>query len=197
VRQEEVGDEHRLGAAKVRVRRHQRRPGALGLPGKSADEGHERVLQQRDAAAEVEPQIERHLFVARPPGVQPPPGVADALDQLALDEAVHVLVLSGDPRRVAPSFVEDRRQAGGDGRRVVAGQDAGRLQRIGPREAAGDVVFEQRAIEAERDAEVERGGIGSGVEAAGPERHEWFTSSGWSCGGSTARDPARSASRTV
>ena len=103
--------------------------------------------------------------------MQAPAGVADALDQLALDEAVHVLVGPGDERRIAPPFLEDRLQAVDDRARVVGRQHARGAERLGPREAAGDVVFEQRAIEAERDAEVERGGIGSRVEPAGPERH--------------------------
>ena len=62
-------------------------------------------------------------------------------------------------------------QAGDDRARVVGREHACRAERLRPREAAGHVVLEQRAIEAERDAEVERSGIGRGVEPAGPERH--------------------------
>ena len=50
-------------------------------------------------------------------------------------------------------------------------QDAGGAERLRPRDAAGHVVFEERAVEAERDAEVECCGIGRGVEAPRPERH--------------------------
>ena len=49
-------------------------------------------LDRGDAPLQVEPEIDGDLFVARPPGVQPPAGVADPRDQFALDEGVHVLV---------------------------------------------------------------------------------------------------------
>ena len=128
------------------------------------------LLQQRNAAAQIQPQVERHLLVARAAGVQAPAGVADARDELALDEAVHVLVVAARPTpdparpcsRIAVSAVGDRRG-------VVGVEHAGTRQRLGPREAAGDVVFEEPAIERKRDAEIERRGIGSRIEAAGPE----------------------------
>ena len=37
-----------------------------------------------------------------------PPGVSDPLDQLPLDEAVYVLVRSGDKGEIAATLVEDR-----------------------------------------------------------------------------------------
>jgi hypothetical protein len=43
-------------------------------------------------------------------------------------------------------------------------QHAGGTERLGPRHAAGDVVLEERAIETERDAEVEGRGIGGRLE---------------------------------
>ena len=63
------------------------------------------------------------------------------------------------------------RERGDDGRDVVGRQHARGAERFGPRDAAGDIVFEERAIEAERDAEVERRRIRSGIEATGPQRH--------------------------
>ena len=50
-------------------------------------------LQQRNAAAQVQPQIDRDLLVARAAGVQAAAGIADARHQLALDET------SARPRR--------------------------------------------------------------------------------------------------
>ena len=92
MRQKVVRDQHRLGAAQVRVGRHQRRPGTFGLIGAGADQRRDARLQRRDAAAQIQPQIERHLLVARAAGMQTPAGVANPLDQLALDEAVNVFV---------------------------------------------------------------------------------------------------------
>ena len=60
-------------------------------------------------------------------------------------------------------------ERGFDRDRLRPAQHAGRAERARPREAAGHVVFEQAAIEAERDAELERVAVGRGVEPAGPE----------------------------
>ena len=93
VREEEVRDQHRLRRTEVRERRHQRvaRPCAAWSASAAITCAHQ-PLQQRDAAPQIEAQIERDLLVARPAGVQPPAGVAEPLDQQPLDEAVDVLV---------------------------------------------------------------------------------------------------------
>ena len=169
VRQEEVRDEHRLRRTEVRERRHQRVARRRGLRGQRVDDAGDRALQQRDAPPQVEPQIERHLLVARAAGVQPAAGVAEPLDQQPLDEAVDVLVGAGDERRIGPALLEDRGQRVFDLPRFLRRQHAGLRQRARPRHAAGHVVFEQAAIEAERRAELERRGVGRGVEAAGPQ----------------------------
>ena len=111
VRQEEVRDEHRLRAAQVRVRRHQRGAGRLGLIGAGRDERRDRLLQHRNPPPQVQPQVERDLLVARAAGVQTPAGVADPFDQLALDEAVHVFVGARHECRIAAAFLQDRLQA--------------------------------------------------------------------------------------
>ena len=51
VRQEEVRDQHRLRAAQVRVRRHQRVARGLGLVGEHRDERRDRALHLRDRGA--------------------------------------------------------------------------------------------------------------------------------------------------
>ena len=152
-------------------------PALLGLIGAARRPARRpRCCSSRNPAAQIQPQIERHLLVARAAGVQPPAGVADALDQLALDEAVHVLVGTGDPRRVARAPPRGSPSAPPTiARASSARQHAGGAERLGPGEAAGDVVLEERAIEAERDAEVEGGRIGGRVEAAGPERRHEHT----------------------
>ena len=170
-------DQHRLRRAEVRERRHQRVARRRRLRGERVDERRDGALQQRNAPPQVEPQIERHLLVARSSGVQPAAGVAEPLDEQALDEAVHVLVGAGDERRIRPASLEDRRRASASiCARFVRRQHAGLAQRARPRQAAGDIVFEQAAIEAERGAEFERRRVGRGVEAAGPEvSHQSFS----------------------
>ena len=46
-------------------------------------------------------------------------------------------------------------------------------QRTAPRDAAGDIVFEQTAVETEGRPELERCRIGRGIEAAGPQCSHW------------------------
>ena len=67
------------------------------------------------------------------------------------------------------ALLEDR----GAGPRAIAVasvgvEHAGARQRLGPRQAAGHVVFEQAAIERERHAEIKRRRIGRGVKPSGP-----------------------------
>ena len=51
VRQEEVRDQHRLGASQVRIRRHQRVAGRLRAIGAGGDQCRDRALQQRNPAS--------------------------------------------------------------------------------------------------------------------------------------------------
>ena len=104
-------DQHRLRRPEMRERRHQRVARRGRLRRERFDHGGDGALQQRNPATQIEPEIERDLFVARPAGVQAAAGVADALDQLPLDEAVHVLVGAVDERRVRARLVENARPA--------------------------------------------------------------------------------------
>ena len=171
-----MGGQDRLRAAHVRVRRHQRIARGLGLVGEHGRERGNPLLDLRDAALQVEPEIDRDLLVARPAGVQPAPGVADPRHQLALDERVHVLVvargLGREEGRIRRRPRGDVLERGADDRRVGARQHAGALQAFGPRQASPHVVLEQAAIEPERRAELEQRRIGIAGEPAGPEvRH--------------------------
>ena len=82
-------------------------PAADAWRASAATHGRDAALQQRDAPPQIEPQIERDLLVARPAGVQAPPGVAEPLDQQPLDEAVDVLVGAADERRIRSAALED------------------------------------------------------------------------------------------
>src|SRR4051812_9323518 len=124
-----------------------------------------------------------------------PAGVANPLDELPLDEAVHILVWPVDECRVASAFLEDRLETALDRRGVLPRQHARRAERLCPREAAGDIVFKQRAIECKRDPEIERGGIGLGVETAGPECHEWRAETMRCCPLKSSRQTVAAAAR--
>ena len=92
--------------------------------------------------------------------------------ELALDEAVNVFVGARHERGVALPFFENRFQRRDDRRHIRRVDDARGAERLRPRDASGHVVFEQRAVEAEGDAEVERRRVWRAVEPAGPERHD-------------------------
>ena len=67
------------------------------------------ALQQRNTAAQIESQVDRDLLVARASGVQTTSGIAQALDEQSLDEAVDALESSGVPRMEAIKQVARRR----------------------------------------------------------------------------------------
>src|SRR5262245_35710594 len=104
--------------------------------------------------------------------MEPPAGIADALNQLPLDEAVDVLIRAGDKRWIAAPVFKNRFKTLADRRSVLFCQHAARAERLRPCQAAGDIVFEQGAVETERNAEIEGRRIGLRIETAGPESHE-------------------------
>src|SRR5438128_7950012 len=106
--------------------------------------------------------------------MQPPAGVAQPFDQQPLDKTVDVLVAAVDERRIRPPLLEQRGERLFNLARLVR-REHGRLrERARPREAAGHIVFEQPAIEPERRAEFERGGIRLGIKPTRPQiRHQW------------------------
>jgi hypothetical protein len=171
VREEKMGSEHRLGASQVRVGGHESGGGALGPIDEGRHQARDRALERRDPPAQVQPEIQRYLLVARPSRVQPLAHRSRAGNHLAFDERVNVLVVPVHEAGIAPPFVEDADQRRHDRGALVGCQHTSRLQRLGPRDAARHVVFEQATVERKRAAEVEGRGIGLGVEAPGPEGH--------------------------
>ena len=67
--QDEMGYQDRLGAPQVRVGGHQGQSSGRRLMGQHGDQRGERRLQLGDPPPEIQPQVERHLVIARPPGV--------------------------------------------------------------------------------------------------------------------------------
>ena len=90
VREPHMCDQHRLGPTQVRVRGHDGLARRLRLVRECLDEPSQRQPNRGNASHQVQPDIDRHLFVSRTAGVQTAPA-ADALD-IALDEAVDVPV---------------------------------------------------------------------------------------------------------
>src|SRR5438445_4997641 len=149
------GGHHRVAR---RFRLHRQRP----------YQPDETTLKQWNAPAEVQPQIERHLLVARAARVEASSGVAQALGQQSLDEAVDVFVGTIDKGRVLAAALENGRESSFEVAGLVARQHAGVRQRTRPRNAPRDIVLEQASIELKRRPEGERLRIGRYVEAARP-----------------------------
>ena len=114
-------------------------------------------LQQRNAAPQIQPQVERHLLVARSARVQPAARVAEALDEQPFDEAVDVFVGTVDEGRFRSAPAPGSRQRRFDLARLVALENARPGERARPRDAARHVVFEEAPVEAERRAPFESG----------------------------------------
>ena len=103
MRQPEMRDENRLRAPQMRIGRHRHVAGTLGLAGDRGDEVRDRLLNRRNPPLQIQAQIDRDLLVPRPSRVKTLAGLADSLDELPLDEGVHVLVRAVDERRVPAS----------------------------------------------------------------------------------------------
>ena len=118
VRQQEVRDEDGLRAPQMGVRRHDRAAALLSLIRQHRHECGNRMLRERNAPLQVEPQIERDLLVSGTTGVQAPPGLANAEDELALDERMDVFV-GGRRRgveecRVVPATIRESPRGRGE-----------------------------------------------------------------------------------
>ena len=78
----------RLRGLQMRQARHHRAGMVERLSGERALVGAKRAVERVDGVAHPQPEIGRHLVVARTRGVQPPGGLADQLGEPALH--VHV-----------------------------------------------------------------------------------------------------------
>ena len=168
MRQEEVRRQNRLRFAEMGVGRHGAISTRLGLARQRSNQPAQAQRHVRDVPLQVEPQIERHLFVARTPGVQPLARLADALDELPFDKRVDILVWSRHKRRIAAAGLEHLGKAASDGLGRVRRDGASAGQGFGPRQAAGHIVLEQVSIERQRHAKREDGRVGVLVEPSGP-----------------------------
>ncbi len=114
MRQKEVRHEHGHRAPKMRVGRHDSRAGRFRLASRARRRPRRAaVCSTGNPPPEIEPQIQRDLLVARAARVQALAQVADALDELPLDERVHIFVGTVDERGLAPAPLENVRERRG------------------------------------------------------------------------------------
>ncbi len=112
--QPEVRREHRLRPTQMGVGGHQGLLGPFGLIGERGDQAPERPIDDREPSSQVEAQIERHLLVAGPAGVEALAGLPDPLDQSSFHPGMHVLVVAGDDRGIAADFAQQIAERGID-----------------------------------------------------------------------------------
>src|SRR2546425_11962259 len=131
------------------------------------NQSDERLLQCWNPASQVKPKVDRDLFVPRPAGMQAPASLADARNQLALDERVNVFVGGSIDQRGVRAYVRANRFEARDDRESLSGGDnAGPAERLCPCLTAGDVILDQTSIDGERLAEVEDLRVGGIRESA-------------------------------
>jgi len=81
--------------------------------------------------------------------MQPLSQITDPLDELTLDECMDVLIVAVDKRGVFTSPFEDVVQSRRHFHGIRPVEHAGTDESFNPREAAGNVVFEQTFVEPE------------------------------------------------
>ena len=139
VGQQVMPDGHRLGPLQMRVPRHEPIGVRLGLVRQRIDEVGEADRGFDRRIATEQPQVERHLVVARPARVQRRPGRRD-LGQAPLDRGVDVLVLQLEVELVAVQLTLDLPEPATYRGKLAGREDARRGQPACVREAPRDVV---------------------------------------------------------
>ncbi len=141
---------HRLRRLQMGEARH-RVGGMLGSAvGQGAHDVGKLGVDAVDRVADPKAEIRRHLVVARPPGVQPPPGIADPLGEPRLDVHVDVFEVGREAECPGLDLARDLRQAAPDRRFVIGRENADPHQHGGVGKRAADVLAPHLAVEADR-----------------------------------------------
>ena len=150
----DVGEEvmtegHGLRRLQVREARHDEIVARLGLARERQLQAGERGIGLVDPVAHVEPEVGRHLVVARAGGVQAAGRLADQLLEAALDVHVHVLERAREHELAGLDLLQHPVEAGPDLAGVVPGDDALGREHGRVRLGGADILGRQRLVEAD------------------------------------------------
>ena len=166
--QQVMADRHRLRALQVCVSRHE--PG--GVRNRLGGEHIDQLRKAGDGlirgVAAVEPQVECHLVVARPAGVQCSPGGGD-LDEPPLDRGVDVFVRGLKLEIAVVELPLDPSQSPLDRGELRPGKEARGLEPPRVRDAPGDVVRIELVVSFERRRKALELGQQPASESPAPE----------------------------
>ena len=133
----------------------------LGLPQEGAHQALDPPHRVVAGVPDPQPQVRRHLVVARARRVQPPRRLADQGAQPGLHVHVDVLQIGAEVERAALDLRQYREEAFTDRARVLITQDAGLGEHGGVGARARDVLRGEAAVEPNRGVDRLHHGIGA------------------------------------
>ena len=164
-----VTEGHRLRVLEVRE------PGAVRV---DMQDGliQECLLQIRDGQGDrsgpipqVQTEVRRHLVVAAAPRTKPSPEIAEALDEVALDRRVDVLVGGVGKHTTGRDVRSEAIECNDDGRELLFRQQPGTLEHRSMGASLRDVVRRKPPVEVRRQAQCCHGIRGTLRESAAPQ----------------------------
>ena len=141
---------------------------AIGLLDQGTLQFLQTLLQPVERVAHPQPEIGRHLVIARPRRVQPAAGRADQVGEPRLDVEMDVFELGRETELAALDLGTNLRQSRLDGAAVGGRQDLARHQHVGVRQRARDILGVEPLVEADGGVDLLHDGIGTTGKAAAP-----------------------------
>ena len=140
----------RLGRLQMGEAGHDRRGVGLSLAGQRPHQVIDLLGEGIDGIAHIQPEIGRHLVVARARGMQPARRLADDFGQPRLDIHVDVFQRARKREVAAGDFRLNAVQTLTNLRRIGAGDNAAFTKHCGMGLRAGNILGEKAVIEADR-----------------------------------------------
>ena len=142
-----------LRALQMRIAGHDRREVAP----REANQRGAKFGDQRDhggqLVAQIQPQVERDLIVARTPGVQLAPGLADQRDQPALDREVDVFIGNVEFEQAPLDLIFDTLESADDRTHFAGLEQADFREHLRMRDRSANIVPKKPPVKRQRRRE--------------------------------------------